>query len=56
MIKRAFDIGVASLGLLFTWPLLVLISILIKLDSHGPVIFRQVRVGKGLRPFKMYKF
>jgi lipopolysaccharide/colanic/teichoic acid biosynthesis glycosyltransferase len=56
MIKRAFDIAVASLGLFFTWPLLVLISILIKLDSHGPVIFRQVRVGKGLRPFKMYKF
>jgi FlaA1/EpsC-like NDP-sugar epimerase/lipopolysaccharide/colanic/teichoic acid biosynthesis glycosyltransferase len=56
MIKRAFDIGVASVGLFFTWPLLVLISILIKLDSHGPVIFRQVRVGKGLCPFKMYKF
>ena len=56
MIKRAFDIGVASVGLLLTWPLLVMISILIKVDSHGPVIFRQVRVGKGLRPFKMYKF
>ena len=46
----------ASLGLLITWPLLVFISILIKLDSHGPVIFSQVRVGKGFRPFKMYKF
>ena len=45
MIKRAFDIGVASVGLLLTWPLLVMISILIKVDSHGPVIFRQVRVG-----------
>jgi FlaA1/EpsC-like NDP-sugar epimerase/lipopolysaccharide/colanic/teichoic acid biosynthesis glycosyltransferase len=56
MMKRAFDIGVASLGLLLTSPLLVLIAILIKLDSHGPVIFRQVRVGRGLRPFKMYKF
>ena len=56
MMKRAFDISMACLGLLITSPLLVLISILIKLDSHGPVIFRQVRVGKGLNPFKMYKF
>ncbi len=56
MMKRAFDVSVASLGLLITSPLLVFISILIKLDSHGPVIFRQVRVGRGLRPFKMYKF
>jgi len=56
MMKRAFDVSVACLGLLITSPFLVLISILIKLDSHGPVIFRQVRVGKGLSPFKMYKF
>src|SRR6476646_8788693 len=56
MMKRAFDLSVACLGLLITSPLLVLISILIKLDSHGPVIFRQVRVGRGLSPFKMYKF
>jgi FlaA1/EpsC-like NDP-sugar epimerase/lipopolysaccharide/colanic/teichoic acid biosynthesis glycosyltransferase len=56
MMKRAFDVGVACLGLLITSPLLVFISILIKLDSPGPVIFRQVRVGRGLSPFKMYKF
>ena len=54
--KRAFDVSVACLGLLITSPLLVLISLLIKLDSSGPVIFRQVRVGRGLSPFKMYKF
>ena len=56
MMKRAFDVSVASLGLLITLPLLVFISLLIKLDSHGPVIFRQVRVGRGMSPFKMYKF
>ena len=56
MMKRAFDVSVACLGLLITSPLLVFISILIKLDSPGPVIFRQVRVGRGLSPFKMYKF
>ena len=56
MMKRAFDVSVAGLGLLITSPLLVFISLLIKLDSHGPVIFRQVRVGRGLSPFKMYKF
>ena len=56
MMKRAFDISVASLGLLITSPLLVFISVLIKLDSHGPVIFSQVRVGRGFSPFKIYKF
>ncbi len=56
MMKRAFDICAAISGLLITWPLLLMISILIKLDSRGPVIFGQVRVGKGFRPFRMYKF
>jgi FlaA1/EpsC-like NDP-sugar epimerase/lipopolysaccharide/colanic/teichoic acid biosynthesis glycosyltransferase len=56
MMKRAFDICAAALGLLVTWPLLVIISILIKLETQGPAIFTQVRVGRGFRPFKMYKF
>jgi FlaA1/EpsC-like NDP-sugar epimerase/lipopolysaccharide/colanic/teichoic acid biosynthesis glycosyltransferase len=56
MMKRAFDICASAPGLLITWPLLVIISVLIKLDSRGPVIFSQVRVGKGFRPFRMYKF
>ncbi|HYM87989.1 MAG TPA: SDR family NAD(P)-dependent oxidoreductase [Nitrospiraceae bacterium] len=54
--KRAFDICAAAPGLLITWPLLVIISVLIMLDSRGPVIFSQVRVGKGFRPFRIYKF
>lgn len=54
--KRTFDVCMAALGLLFTAPLLTLISVLIKLDSPGPVIFRQVRVGQGFRPFAIQKF
>jgi len=56
MMKRALDISVAGIGLLVTAPLLAIISALIKLDSRGPVIFRQVRVGRGFHPFKIYKF
>src|SRR5687768_15509295 len=56
MMKRAFDISLAALGLLVASPLFVLVSALIKLESQGPVIFKQVRVGRGLRPFKIYKF
>src|SRR6476469_6274431 len=54
--KRTFDVCMAALGLLLTAPLLTLISVLIKLDSPGPVIFRQVRVGQGFRPFAIQKF
>nr|WP_281719483.1 polysaccharide biosynthesis protein [Nitrosomonas nitrosa] len=54
--KRAFDVCMAALGLAITAPVLTIIAVLIKLDSQGPVIFRQVRVGKGFRPFKIYKF
>lgn len=54
--KRTFDVCMAALGLILTAPLLALISVLIKLDSQGPVIFRQVRVGQGFRPFAIQKF
>lgn len=54
--KRVFDLCLAVLGLILTAPLLALISILIKLDSRGPVIFKQVRVGQGFRPFAIRKF
>jgi lipopolysaccharide/colanic/teichoic acid biosynthesis glycosyltransferase len=53
--KRAFDVCLAALGLVITSPLLAIISILIKIDSRGPVIFRQVRVGQGFRPFAIQK-
>lgn len=54
--KRTFDVCLAALGLVFTAPLLAIIFVLIKLDSRGPVIFRQIRVGQGFRPFAILKF
>jgi len=54
--KRILDIVVSLIGLIFLLPLLVLVAILIKLDSPGPVFFRQERVGRGFRPFLIYKF
>ncbi len=54
--KRTFDVCMAALGLVLTAPLLAIISVLIKLDSRGPVIFRQVRVGQGFRQFAIQKF
>ena len=56
MIKRIFDITVASVGLLVLSPLFHLVAIFIKLDSSGPVFFRQERMGKAFRPFFIYKF
>ena len=54
--KRAFDISLAAVALIAAAPVFVLIAILIKLDSRGPIIFKQERVGKGFRPFLIYKF
>ena len=54
--KRAVDVAGASLGLALLSPLLLLISLLIKMTSPGPVIFRQLRVGQGGKPFWLYKF
>lgn len=55
-VKRAMDLVLTVLALLALSPLLVLIAIAIKLDSPGPVLFRQVRIGKGGKPFVLYKF
>jgi exopolysaccharide biosynthesis polyprenyl glycosylphosphotransferase len=54
--KRGIDIVVSAGLLLLLAPLLLIISIAIKLDSRGPVLFKQVRVGKGGRRFTMLKF
>ena len=54
-IKRAFDLLVAISSLPFVLPIMLLTAILIKLDSRGPVIFRQERVGKWGRRFTCYK-
>ncbi|AEE65593.1 sugar transferase [Bordetella pertussis] len=55
MIKRLFDVVCSGLGLLALLPLLALIAIAIKLDSPGPVFFRQERVGKDGVPFRIHK-
>ena len=54
--KRYFDISMAIGGLLFFLPVFLLISLLIKLDDRGPILFTQQRLGKYKRPFQIYKF
>ncbi len=54
--KRFFDLVVSFAGLVVLSPVLLLVAILIKLDSPGPVFFRQERMGRGFRPFAIYKF
>jgi FlaA1/EpsC-like NDP-sugar epimerase/lipopolysaccharide/colanic/teichoic acid biosynthesis glycosyltransferase len=56
MIKRIFDLSLASVAFLLALPLSLIIGIVIRLDSPGPIIFKQVRIGRGLRPFSIYKF
>ena len=56
LLKRAFDLGAASVLLVVTAPLLVVIAALIKLDSGGPVFFVQERAGLRAEPFRMFKF
>jgi len=54
--KRIFDVLFAILCLVLFSPLLILIAILIKLDSRGPVIFKQIRVGRNMKDFHLAKF
>ena len=56
MAKRSLDILAAILGLTLLSPLLVTIAIIIRCDSPGPALFRQVRVARGGRHFQMLKF
>ncbi|MDP5131707.1 MAG: sugar transferase [Paraglaciecola sp.] len=56
MLKRLFDVVFAALGLVVLFPVLLVIAIWIKLDSSGPVFFRQVRVGRCGVPFRIHKF
>ena len=55
-IKRVLDIVCSILGIIVLSPILVIVSILIKLESKGPIIFKQLRAGKGSKPFYIYKF
>lgn len=54
--KRLFDVTVSGVALVLGAPLFVLISGLIKLDSRGPILFIQQRIGRGQKPFRIFKF
>lgn len=56
MVKRLFDIAASGLAVVVLSPLLALIAIIVKLDSKGPVIFTQERIGRHFKPFRIYKF
>ena len=54
--KRLFDILASGVGLICLSPLFAVLAVWIKCDSRGPVFYRQVRVGKGNRDFRLFKF
>ena len=56
MLKRIFDIILSLFGLILLSPFMIIIAILIKLDSKGPVFFKQIRVTKNEREFKIFKY
>jgi exopolysaccharide biosynthesis polyprenyl glycosylphosphotransferase len=56
LFKRAMDVAISLVGLVLLLPFFVLLSVLIRLDSPGPVFFTQIRVGKGEHLFACYKF
>jgi len=54
--KRAFDLFWTIAGLAVIWPLFALLAALISLEDRGPVFYRQVRIGRHARPFRIWKF
>ena len=56
LVKRIIDVVLSLFGLVLISPFVVIIAILIKIDSKGPVFFKHHRIGKNGKPFSMYKF
>jgi len=56
MNKRLFDVLAASALLLIAWPFMVLVALLVRLESSGPILYQQTRIGEGGRPFELIKF
>jgi exopolysaccharide biosynthesis polyprenyl glycosylphosphotransferase len=56
MVKRGFDLAAAGVGLVLLAPLLAVIAVGVRLDSSGPVLFRQTRIGRDGTPFRIFKF
>ena len=55
-IKRVFDLIIAIILIIMTIPILLITAIIIKLESPGPIVFKQFRIGKNMKKFKIYKF
>lgn len=56
MVKRLTDIVLALIALVLFSPVLLAVALVVKTGSRGPLIYSQVRIGKGMRPFRIYKF
>ena len=56
IVKRCFDFFTSLIALIILIPLFLILIVAIKIDSKGPVFFKQVRIGKNKKPFTMYKF
>lgn len=56
VVKRLMDIGISTVAIFMLSPLMITVAILIKLESEGPIIFKQIRVGMNGRHFNFYKF
>ncbi|MGB9730955.1 MULTISPECIES: sugar transferase [Calditerrivibrio] len=54
--KRIMDVIFSALAILLLLPVFIVIALLIKLDSKGPIFYRQIRMGKDFKPFGLYKF
>jgi sugar transferase (PEP-CTERM system associated) len=54
--KRLLDLTAASIGLILAAPIMLLVALAVRLDSPGPVLFRQERLGRGSKPFILWKF
>ncbi len=56
LLKRLVDVVASSIGLVLLAPVFVVVALAVKLESHGPVFFRQIRVGRAAKRFKIFKF
>ena len=54
--KRVFDVMASGCGLLVLSPVFLILAVVVKLDSRGPIFYRQARVGRFGRDFMLYKF
>ena len=55
-IKRFFDVAISAVALLLIWPFMLVLALLVRMDSPGPAIYRQERIGRHKKPFTIYKF